>query len=100
MRGSLVRDSASGASTTADAPVAASLARYFGLDRNAIWPWPARSSDPTWRIRICASPTTRPPSCDAICASVYGPDMSFGGGRRLAFHRLDHLVGDVDARVR
>src|SRR5258705_6983959 len=100
MRGSAVSDSDSGARTTADAAVPASLARYFGLERKAIWPWPARSSDPTCRIRTCGSPTRRPPSCDAICASVYGPGMSFcGRGGRLAFHCLDHLVGDVDARI-
>src|SRR5262249_4258247 len=74
-----------------------SLARYFELEKKAIWPCAARSSVPTCRIRTWASPTMRPPSCDAICASVYGPGMSFGG--RLAFHRLDHLVGDVDARI-
>src|SRR5690349_10503830 len=101
MRGSAVSDSASGPSTTAEAVVAASRERYFGLARNAICPCAARSRVPTCRIRICGSPTSRPPSCDAICASVYGPGMSFcRRGGRLVFHRLDHLVGDVDTRVR
>src|SRR5262245_13395290 len=100
MRGKDVSASASGPTITAEAPVAASLARYFLLAKNAICPGPARSSEPTCRIRTFASPATRPPSCDAICASVYGPCMAFGGGGRLAFHRLDHLVGDVDARIR
>src|SRR5690349_2909111 len=99
MRGSAVSDSASGPSTTAEAAVPASLDRYLGLARKAIWPCAARSSVPTWRIRTCGSPRTRPPSCDAICASVYGPGMSFCRGG-LAFHHLDHLVGDVDARIR
>src|SRR5512141_764325 len=98
MRGSAVSASASAATTTAAAPVAASLERNFGLDRKLIWPRPARSSEPTWRISVSGSPAIRPPSRDAICASVNGPGMSFCGGR-LAFHRLDHLVGDVDARI-
>src|SRR3990172_2580762 len=100
IRGSAVWASASAARMTAEARVAASLERYFGLERKAIWPRPARSSEPTWRIRISGSPAMRPPSLDAICASVNGPNMSFCGGGRLAFHRLDHLVGDVDARIR
>src|SRR5579862_9984245 len=80
------------------APVVASLGPCFGLERKAIWPLPARSIEPTWRIRVPGSPAIRPPSRDTICASVSGPGMSFGW--RLGLERLDHLVGDVDARVR
>src|SRR6188474_986070 len=99
MRGSLVSASASSPSTIAAARVPESLALCLALARKLIWPGPARSSEPTWRIRTTDSPATRPPSCDAICASVSGPPMSFGGGL-AGFQRLDHLVGDVDARVR
>src|SRR6185295_1200811 len=100
MRGSTVSVSASAPSITAEAPVAASPARYFALETKAIWPRTARSSEPTWLIRTPGSPAIRPPSFDAICASVNGPPMSFCGGGRFAFERLDHLVGDVDARIR
>src|SRR3989442_15439510 len=61
-------------------------------------PPPARSGEPTWLCRFCGSPATRPPSREAISPSVSGPGMSLRG--RLAFQRLDHLVGDVDARAR
>src|SRR5918992_2792263 len=98
MRGSAVRLSCSAARITAAARVSPSLAFNFLELKNVIWPAPARSSEPTWRIRVCGSPATRPPRRDAICPSVNGPGMrSFRG--RLAFQRLDHLVGDVDARA-
>src|SRR5512145_1858034 len=98
MRGSRVRPSFSGATMTAAACVCVSRSTNFLELRNAICPAPACSSEPTWRIRVCGSPATRPPRREAICPSVNGPGMrSFGG--RLAFQRLDHLVGDVDARA-
>src|SRR5262245_5125766 len=59
-------------------------------------PSAACSSAATCRISTCGSPATRPPRRAAICASVSA--MSFGG--RLAFQRLDHSLGEVDARVR
>src|SRR5258706_1807808 len=97
MRGSVVAFSCSAPTITAEAPVAASRSRYRAFERNAIWPRAGRSSEPTCVIRTPASPAMRPPSCVAICASVSGPGMSFGG--RFGVQRLDHLVGDVDARV-
>src|SRR5512139_1464754 len=99
MRGSCVSFSAPAASTTAEARVPCNLARCLRLARKLIWPGPARSSEPTWRISVAGSPATRPPSRAAICASVSGPPMSFCG-RLAGFQRLDHLVGDVDARIR
>src|SRR5688572_22648182 len=99
MRGSWVSASDAASRTSAEARVALSLAWCLALARKLIWSGPAPSSEPTCRIRTLASPATRPPSCDAICASVSGPPMSFGGGF-AGFQRLDHLVGDVDARVR
>src|SRR5262245_42646539 len=98
MRGSFVRSAAFSSTMTAAARVAASLARKRALEKNASWPSPALSSEPTWRIRTLELPAMRPPSCDAICASVNGPGMSSRG--RLALHHLDHPLGDVDARVR
>src|SRR5688572_8332158 len=98
MRGNLVRPSCSGARITAAARVSPSFVLCFAADKKAIWPELACSSEPTWRIRVCGSPATRPPRREVICPSVNGPGMrSFRG--RLAFQRLDHLVGDVDARA-
>src|SRR6185436_14234800 len=61
MRGSDVRSSDSCDRITAEARVAASLARCFGLARKVISPAAACSSDPTWLTRAPASPATRPP---------------------------------------
>src|SRR3970040_3007707 len=58
----------------------------------------ACSREATCSIRMPASPTTRPPSRDAISPREIGPAMSARG--RLAVQRLDYPVGDVDARVR
>src|SRR3989337_1595759 len=58
----------------------------------------ACSRDATCSMRTPASPTTRPPSLDAISPRGIGPAMSARG--RLALERLDHPVGDVDPRVR
>src|SRR5258706_4113635 len=49
-------------------------------------------------MRTPASPATRPPSRETIWPSVRGPGMP-SLGWRLAFERLDHPVGDVDARA-
>src|SRR5260370_7168224 len=99
MRGSLVRSSCSGAMMTAAARVAVSFVLYLLPDKNVISPAPACSSEPTCRISVCASPATRPPRREAICPSVSSPGIALFRGR-LAFERLDHLVGDVDARAR
>src|SRR5690348_3270170 len=98
MRGSAVSFSFSGARITAAARVCERSACSFFELKNAIWPAAARSSEPTWRIGVCGSPTTRPPRREAICPSVSGSGMPSLRGR-LAFQRLDHLVGDVDARA-
>src|SRR3970282_1611302 len=58
----------------------------------------ACSRDATCSMRMPASPTTRPPSRDAISPREIGPAMSARG--RLALESLDHTVGDVDARIR
>src|SRR5215472_11262214 len=53
-------------------------------------------------MRVSGAPATRPPRRATICASVIGPAMAPTArslGRRLAVQRLDHLVGDVDARA-
>src|SRR5688572_6884142 len=99
MRGLGVSASASGARITAPAPLAASLSRWRGCARNVISSRAARSSEPTWRISVCGSPAMRPPRCEAISPSVSGPRISSLRGW-LAFERLDHPVGDVDARAR
>src|SRR5689334_311035 len=64
-----------------------------------MWPEPARSSEATWCTRVFGSPATRPPRRCTISPSDSGPDIGSLGGR-LALERLDHLVGDVDARAR
>src|SRR3970282_646967 len=58
----------------------------------------ACSRDATCSMSMPASPTTRPPSRDAISPREIGPAMSARG--RLAVQRLDYPVGDVDARIR
>src|SRR5581483_4371771 len=64
----------------------------------------AFSSEPTWRTRTPASPATRPPRREAISPSVSGAAMGSSAaslrGGLVAVERLDHLVGDVDARAR
>src|SRR3990172_6366416 len=104
MRGSAVRRASAGASTIAAARVAASFALKRELPRKAICPGPARSSEPTCRIRTFGSPATRPPRREAISPSLRErlpcPGMRSFRGRLAAFQRLDHLVGDVDAGVR
>src|SRR5262245_45845545 len=99
MRGSAVALSSAGATITAAAPVSASLPFSFRDTKKVISPAPARSSEPTWRIRVSALPATRPPRREAICASVSGSGMPSLRRRLAAFERLDHLVGDVDARA-
>src|SRR3970040_1394385 len=99
MRGSAVAASSLGATTIALARVAPSFAFNFLSEKKLIWPEAARSSGPTRRISTCASPATRPPRRETICPSVKGPGIpSFR--RQFAFERLDHPVGDVDARAR
>src|SRR5688572_6670451 len=100
MRGRAVSFSACAETMTAAACVAASLALCLMLVRKVISPAPACSSEPTWRIRVRASPATRPPRREAISPSVSGPGMASLRGRLACFQRLDHLVGDVDARAR
>src|SRR5687768_10728549 len=99
MRGRSVSASASAPTMSAAARVPASLSLCRRCERKLISPGAAASSEPTWLIRVCASPATRPPRREAISPSVNGPGMS-SLRRRLAFQRLDHLVCDVDARAR
>src|SRR4051812_14802951 len=99
MRGRVVSFSLSAPTMTAVARVAASLALCLTLARKAIWPLPASSSEPTWRITVAGSPATRPPRREAISPSVSGPGMGSLRGRLGCFQRLDHLLGDVDARA-
>src|SRR5580765_6749697 len=98
MRGRVVRLSPSAATITAPARVAASFAFSFGSAKKVIWSGVACSRDPTWLTSVPASPATRPPRRVAICPSVSGPGIGLFR-RRLAFERLDHLVGDVDPRA-
>src|SRR5262245_11714485 len=100
MRGNEVEASASCARITAEARVATSFSRCFGLDRKVIAPAAAFSSDPTCRMRVPASPAIRPPRRETISPSVMPPGI---GSLRRGLARLerpDHLVGDVDARAR
>src|SRR5258708_8168403 len=60
----------------------------------------ALSSGASWRTSVAASPATRPPRRATICPSVNGPGMESLRGRLALIERLDHLVGDVDARAR
>src|SRR5712671_2106803 len=98
MRGRAVRPSPSAATITAPARVAASFAFSFGSAKKVICSGVACSREPTWLTSVPASPATRPPRRVAICPSVSGPGIALFR-RRLAFERLDHLVGDVDARA-
>src|SRR5687768_12636289 len=99
MRGSAVSGSLSAARITAAARLAASLSRWRGWARKVISPAAACSSEPTCRISVCGSPATRPPRRATISPSVSGPGICSLRGW-LAFERLDHPVGDVDARAR
>src|SRR5688572_11014187 len=100
MRGRAVSFSPTGGTMTAAARVAASLSRCLMLARKAICPAPALSSEPTWLMRVPASPATRPPRREAISPSVSGSGIGSLRRRLACFERLDHLVGDVDARAR
>src|SRR5437763_15895201 len=68
-----------------------------------MWPALAPSSEATWCTSVSPSPATRPPRRCTISPSVSGP-ATVANARslrgRLALERLDHLVGDVDARAR
>src|SRR5437764_6122945 len=67
-----------------------------------MWRGSADSSEATWWISVSGPAATRPPRRATICASVIGPAMAPTArslGRRLAVQRLDHLVGEVDARA-
>src|SRR4051812_13895639 len=103
MRGRAVSPSASGPTITAPACVASSLPRCRLPVKKLIWRESADSSEATWWITVSAEPATRPPRRATICASVIGPAMAPSArslGRRLAgVQRLDHLVGEVDARA-
>src|SRR5215510_1604463 len=85
---------------TAEAPVAAAFARCFGPERKVISPAAAFSSEPTCRMRVAASPATRPPRRETISPSVSTPGIASLRRRLARIERLDHLVGDVDARAR
>src|SRR5438045_3924146 len=98
MRGRSVRPSPSAVTITAPARVAARFAFSFGSAKKVICSGVACSSEPTWLTSVPSSPATRPPRRVAICPSVSGPGIGLFR-RRLAFERLDHLVGDVDARA-
>src|SRR5262245_61190793 len=98
MRGSLVMLSPAAATITAPARVAASFAFNFWSTKKVICCGVACSSEPTCATSVSALPATRPPSREAICPSVSGPGIALLR-RRLAFERLDHLLGDVDARA-
>src|SRR5688572_16808320 len=101
MRGRRVSPSASGASTTAAACVAASLPRWRLPVKKVMSPRCAASSEATRPTRVPASPATRPPRRETISPSVRGPGTRRSLGGRLArLEGLDHLVGDVDARAR
>src|SRR5881398_1894430 len=97
MRGNVVKPSCSGARITAPARVAASFDLYLGLARKAIWSAPAFSREPTWRIRTCGLPATRPPRREAISPSVNGAGMASFCRRLAGVQRLDYLVRDIDA---
>src|SRR5436305_13298335 len=102
MRGREVSPSDSAATMTAPACVASSFARCRLPLKNLICRASADSSEATWWISASGAPATRPPRRATICASVIGPAMAptVGSlGRRLAVQRLDHLVGEVDARA-
>src|SRR5882672_6144146 len=98
MRGSAVRLSLSAATITAAARVAVNFAFNFWSAKKVICSGVACSREPTWLTSVPASPATRPPRRVAICPSVSGPGIGLFR-RRLAFERLDHPVGDVDART-
>src|SRR5262245_47066510 len=98
MRGSAVSVSLRASTITAPARVAASLAFSLGSEKKVLCCAVACSSEPTCATSVSALPATRPPRRDAICPSVSGPGIALFR-RRLAFERLDHLVGDVDARA-
>src|SRR5688572_11068865 len=100
MRGSGVRSSNSWERITAEACVVASRALKRRLERKLMSPGRAFSSDPTWCTRMVGSPATRPPRRRAISASVIAPGMASLRRWLGRFQRLDHLVGDVDARAR
>src|SRR3954468_12207963 len=99
MRGRAVSFSFCASTMTAAARVWASLALCLTLARKAIRPPSASSSEPTWRMTVPGSPATRPPRREAISPSVSGPGMGSLRGRLGCFERLDHLLGDVDARA-
>src|SRR5919201_3385769 len=65
-----------------------------------MWRGLAPSSEATWCTSVSASPATRPPRRSTICPSVNFPGMQSPRGRLALLERLDHLVGDVDARAR
>src|SRR5678809_409001 len=98
MRGRLVRPSPSAETITAPARVACSLGFSFGSAKKVICFGVACSSEPTCSTSVSPLPATRPPRREAICPSVSGPGIGLFR-RRLALERLDHLVGDVDARA-
>src|SRR3954469_18036781 len=101
MRGRRVSASASAASTTAAACVAARRARCRWPMKKVMSPPRAASRDATRATRVPASPATRPPRRETILPSVSGPGTRRSLGGRLArLEGLDHLVGDVDARAR
>src|ERR671937_99140 len=69
-----------------------------------MWRGLSPSSEATWCTSVFASPATRPPRRSTICPSVNGPATVVNArslrGRLALLERLDHLVGDVDARAR
>src|ERR671937_2736118 len=65
-----------------------------------MWRGLAPSSEATWCTSVSASPATRPPRRSTICPSVNFPGMQSPRGRLALLERLDHPVGDVDARAR
>src|SRR6266850_1123249 len=83
----------------APARVAASCSRWRAPVKKLMWRASAFSSEATWWITVSAAPATRPPSRATICPSVSGPGTNSLRRRLALLERLDHLVGDVDARA-
>src|SRR5918999_4072250 len=84
---------------TAEACVAASFARCRGSEKKLISPPRAPSSEATCRTGVAASPATRPPRRAAISPSVSPSRIGSLRGRLARIERLDHFVGDIDARA-
>src|SRR3712207_1436832 len=89
-----IRSLSASVSISAAAPLAAACARSLGLDRKLTSAALAASRGAMPDTSMSGAPSSPPPTCSTNCRSGIAISL-----RRLLVKRLQHFVGDIDARA-